>query len=104
MQTFSANKLLRMTLTGEHLPICPHKNDKTPGYMCLCWRFGVQEWDRVMKIRSKTKVRKSRPPKIHMDGYKCSAKSPVSKTTLLADLTCKQCIRGVKEGKVQATS
>lgn len=93
MKNFSAPKLLRMTLTGAHINNCPHANNKLPGYECLCWKNEVRKWDTRTKLSSSQRVRKAKPQKVHLAGYKCSAKSPLSTSINISDITCQQCLK-----------
>jgi hypothetical protein len=93
MMKFSAPRLLRLALVGSHLPYCPHGNDKTPGYECLCWKTEVRKWDQKAKLSAKTRVRKPKLQKIHLLTHKCSAKNPIHTSSVIADLTCQQCLK-----------
>lgn len=93
MKNISAPKLLRMALTGTHISNCPHANDKLPGYECLCWKNEVRKWDARTKLANTQRIRKSKPQKMHLAGYKCSAKSPTITSNNIDDITCQQCLK-----------
>lgn len=94
MKNFSAPKLLRMALSGAHMSYCPHANDKTPGYECLCWKNEIRKWDARIKAASANRVRKPRATRVHLQNYKCSNKNPnVIFTTDVTQITCKQCLK-----------
>ncbi len=93
MKNISAPKLLRIALAGTHISNCPHANNKLPGYECLCWKNEVRKWDARTKLLSTQRVRKAKPQKVHLAGYKCSAKSPSSTSGNISDITCQQCAK-----------
>lgn len=93
MKNFSAPKLLKLALTGTHLPSCPHIKDKLPGYECLCWKNEVQKWAARLKTVTSNRTRKPYLQKIHLFNHKCSAKNPLVTSSDLSKITCQQCLK-----------
>lgn len=91
MKNLSAPRLLRLAMAGSHMSYCPHIGDSTPGYECLCWKNEVRKWNSRVKIASAGRTRSPRAQKIHLAGYKCSAKAAVTFSST-GNITCKQCL------------
>lgn len=92
MKNLSAPRLLRLALAGNHMPYCPHVGDSTSGTECPCWKHEVRKWDVRMKLTSSKRTRLPRAQKVHLTGYKCSAKAATTFASA-SSITCKQCLR-----------
>lgn len=92
MKNYSAPRLLRMALSGEHVARCPHANSKVKTTDCVCWPNEVRRWDEHVKAVSKLRVSSIKRRKVHFLGCKCGAKI-VSSTSVKTDVTCGLCLR-----------
>ena len=90
---FSAPKLLRMAMTGQHMSYCSKANSSLPATECVCWRFEVKKWDEQSKLAQANRVRKPSARKVHFFGTKCGAKNPTNTTFKIAEVTCKHCLK-----------
>lgn len=83
----SAQRLLRMAIHHQHMPVCPHKTDNVTN--CLCWRNEVKNWEMRLKT---PKTRKN--SRLHMEGSFCHKRRPLIKTTIdSSEVTCLHCQR-----------
>ena len=95
MNSYSAPKLLRIAMSGEHIPTCPHNGSKIPGRDCKCWHNEVRKWDERLKLN----IRKPKALKVHLlkdsNSYwvYCGKKKPQKTTTNLLAITCTNCLR-----------
>lgn len=92
MLTMSAPKLIRIALSGQHMPYCPHPK-KGKGVDCQCWQFAANKWSEEQKTKRSLRIRTPKIGKMHSARIVCGSKNVQRVTKDDSQVNCNHCKR-----------
>jgi hypothetical protein len=86
-------KLLKLLVTGQHLPYC--QTASLPALSCTCLSFEAKKWIAKKEAARKPRVAKKPRGKIHCTTVKCGAKHRARESAITTEITCRNCLKKI---------